>query len=331
MTIGTESDAPRHAVEHNPARGFGFALAGAAILAITAFVLAKYAMRPDGGFPPALFALIWTASSSTFLLVALAARGRLAELRLPRAALWHVVGAGLIGGFAHIFFWSGLALLDPSFAAFLMRFSPVLVILLSAAFLGERLSGFEIAGAVVMVVGGCVSALGDWQAEAIRTGLVLMLLCCVTAATWRVLIKARSDLVHPMVGNFYRLALAAVVIAPWTLWTSASAADVAADSWVVLFVGAVCGPCIGMSLVFNSYRYWELSKTSMVVMLQPLIVLPIAAFMPQSTLTRVQLLGGMIILVGGLWVVWQHSRRERRPARSPETPAPNEMEEEDRA
>ncbi|MFO7900632.1 MAG: DMT family transporter [Planctomycetota bacterium] len=297
---------------HNPARGFSFALSGTSILAITTFVLAKYALRPDGGFPPALFALGWTASSSLFLLLGLAARGRLRQLRLPRAAAGHVLVAGLIGGVAHILFWSGLARLDPSLTAFLMRFSPVLVILLSAVFLGERLSGLEVAGVGLMVAGGCVSSLGDWGSSDLRAGVILILLCCAAASVWRILIKARSHHVHPMVGNFYRLALAALVIAPWAAASGASAAGVAADSWGVLLLGSLLGPCIGMSLTFNSYRYWDLSKTSMVMMVQPLIVVPVAAFMPQSSLTLVQFVGGMIILAGGLWVVWQHSRAGRR-------------------
>jgi drug/metabolite transporter (DMT)-like permease len=306
MTRGAAG--PEHAVPQNTARGFLFALGGAVTVAVTTFVLAKIAMDREEGFHPGTFAFTWTAAASVYLFAGLAARGRLWYLVLTRRAAGHVLAAGVVGGLAHILFWSGLARLDPAFTAFLMRFAPVLVILLSAAFLGERLSGLEMVAVAVMVAGGCVISLGQWENADARAGVVLVLLSSVAAALWRVLVKARSHHVHPVAANFYRLAISAVLLGPWAWSAGVLDFGVGWDRWAVLLVGALLGPCIGMSLTFNSYRYWDLSRSSMVLMTQPLIVLPFAALMPGPSLTLRQLAGGMVILMGGMWLVWLHRR-----------------------
>lgn len=79
--------------------------------------------------------------------------------------------------------------------------------------------------------------------------------------------------------------------------------NVAASYWLVTLVGAFLGPCAGTYFTFLSYRHWQISWTSVVSLLQPLMVLglayPILGGFPESR----ELLGGSIILVGALWLV----------------------------
>jgi len=306
-------DTSPHAVAHDPTKGFLYSLAGIALIAWTTFVFAKYALDEERGFSPGMFGLLWTSAASVYLVAMLAARGRLGDVRVPRAVAAKLTVAGLFAGAAHVLFWSGLARLDASFAAFLMRFAPVLVILGSVAFLGERLRWIEAAAIGVMVLGGCVSSLGDWRV--VGTGVVLILLSAVTAMIWRLIFKAQLQRIRPMGANAYRLFMSFAVLLTWVLCTGDHRVSAEPGRWAALLVGAFLGPCVAMTLLFHSYRYWDLSKASMVWMAEPLFVLPVALLMPSASLTWRQFAGGMIILAGGFWLVWMHGRHRQRGRR----------------
>lgn len=300
---------PTPRVERDPLKGFLYAASATVVLSFTTYIFSKYAMDAEEGLNAATFAFFWTLSASVYLLLLLAVRGKLGEVRLPRRIAVCMVAVGITGGLAHILFWSGLTLLNPTFTSFLMRFMSVLVILGCVIFLRERLSRFEVIAIAVMLVGGCVCFVGKWEFSI--GGAALILLCTVAGAAWRLLAKAGAPHVPPMAANLYRCAVSAALIGLWA-WATGGL-DLGADPsrWAAVFLGALLGPCIGMSLMFASYQYWDLSKTAMVVMAQPLIVLPAALLLPGPALELQQLIGGMIILAGGLWLVWMHGRRRR--------------------
>jgi drug/metabolite transporter (DMT)-like permease len=308
MTDAVANSSP-HAVAHNPRKGFAYSLAGIALIAWTTFIFAKFALDKEKGFSPGMFGLLWTSSASVYLTVILAVRGRLRDVLVPRAVAVKLLIAGLFAGVAHILFWSGLSLLDASFTAFLARFAPVLVILGSVVFLRERLKWIEVPAIGVMVLGGCVSSIGDWNV--VGTGVVLIMLSAVAAATWRLIFKAHLQQIPPMGANIYRLGMSALVLLVWVTCRGEWAVNADGYRWTALLVGAFLGPCVAMTLLFTSYRYWDLSRASMVWMAEPLFVLPIAAFLPGASLTMQQFIGGMIILAGGFWLVWQHYARQQ--------------------
>ena len=295
------------AADRDPVKGFLYAAGATVILSLTTYIFSKYAMDKDRGLNPATFAFVWTGAASGFLLILLIVRGQWRGIRLSRRAAKTMVVMGVLGGLAHIFFWCGLALLNAAFASFLMRFMSVLVIVGCVVFLGERLSGFEVIAIAVMLAGGCVCFIGTWQVSG--AGLALILLCTVAGAAWRVLAKAGAPHVAPMVGNFYRVAISAVLVGIWAAASGRLEFHAEPARWAAVFTGALLGPCIAMSLMFTSYRYWDLSRTSMVVMAEPLIVLPASLLLPGRPLSLEQLGGGLIILGAGFWLVWMHGRR----------------------
>jgi len=104
----------------------------------------------------------------------------------------------------------------------------------------------------------------------------------------------------------YRNGVAALAIAAWTFATGRADFDVPSSFWLVTFLGALLGPCLGMLMTFRSYRYWELSRSSMVVTMQPLFVVPLALLFFGKLPVAQELAGGLVILLGALWLVWIH-------------------------
>jgi len=203
-----------------------------------------------------------------------------------------------------LFSWRGLALLDPTFASFLWRFTPVVVIVLGAAVLGERLRAVEIGALALMVLGGVLSTIGRWQV--VGLGTVFTLIGCGAGAVQLLFAKKQTGKVHPNVLAFYRVGIGAVLIALWTFGTGRADFHVPGRFWAVTLIGAFLGPCFSYLLTFRSYRYWDLSQASIVRTMQPLIALPMTYAAFRTLPVRQELLGGSLILVGALWIAWIH-------------------------
>jgi drug/metabolite transporter (DMT)-like permease len=259
------------------------------------------------GFNPETFSLVWTTAATVYAFLIVLGTGLRRELVLKREHLIKVITMGVTTGAGMILIWSGLAQLDPSFAAFLMRFFPVLTILLSAIFLHEKLSLVEIFPIGLMVLGGCISALGRWNI--VGMGMVLILTSCLAGAVQMLMAKMKVSEIHPNVLVFYRVGIADITILLWILVTGKADFDVGMSYWGVTLLGAFLGPCASFLLTFRSYKYWYLSRSSMVRTAQPLFVLPLAYIFLHKLPEDKELLGGFLILIGAFWIAWLHFRK----------------------
>ena len=260
----------------DPLKGFFYALAGS-VLVSTNWVTAKYGLR---GFNPETFSLVWTSAAAVYSLIIVLATGHRRQIALPAHVIRKVALMGLATGVGMILVWSGLARLDPSFQAFLWRFQPVLTIVLSALFLGERLTVKELVPVAAMVLGGFVGAIGRWQI--VGSGMLLTIFACFAFAVQMLIAKKMVAEIHPNALVFYRVGIGVLIIALWTLLTGKGNFGVGASYWLVTLLGAFLGPCASFLLTFRSYRYWDLSRSAVVKTVEPLLVLPLSYMVPAS-------------------------------------------------
>ncbi len=298
----------------DPAKGFLYALGGTALVS-TNFVTAKYGLK---GFNPETFSLIWTTAAAFYSLVVVLLSGQWPSVVRARSAAWSLALLGATTGAGMILAWSGLARLDPSFAAFLWRFHPAFTIVLSVLILHERLMRRELLPIALMILGGALSTVGRWNV--VGVGTTLTLLSCVAAAVQMLVAKVRIRDVESSVLVFYRVAIGAGVIAVWVFLTGRVDFRVAASYWCVTALGAFLGPCASFLLTFRSYRYWDLSRASIVRTVQPLFVMPLAYVVFRKLPDVRGVLGGCVILGGALWLGLTRFAVRRPPA--PETRAP---------
>lgn len=283
--------------------GYLLALAGNALVS-TNFITAKHGLS---GFDPVSFSVIWTAAAAVYTLAFLAATRRLADLALPPRAWKRVLALGAATAAGMGFGWAGLARLDPSFSALLWRFAPVITIGIGVAFLKERLAAGEVAAIAVMVGGGVLSIRGQW--EAVAAGTALTFLACLTNSIQLISAKAEVALVHPNALVFYRVGIAAVLLAAWALASGGMDLDAPADCWAATLLGGLLGPCLSFLLTFRSYRYLDLARASFVATLQPVWVLLLGwLFLGRFPSAR-ETAGGLVILAGALLMAWIQMRR----------------------
>lgn len=294
--------------------GFAFAFSGMVLMSCN-FITAKIAMQ---GFNPKTFAALWYVTATIFSLVLTIAMGQGRQLKLRGEELRLMVLLGFALTFVAFFGWAGLSKMDPTFNSFLSRLTPMMTILLGVVLLKENVRALEWLAVAVMVGGGVLSTLGGtWQAE--WWAIVLVLMGCFCAAIQFTLAKLGDDKgIPPLVVNIYRTAVAAIAITLVTLALGEFDPTKAQPRhWTALLLGALLGPCLSVTLTFASYRYWEMTRTAMVLTLQPLVVFPMAWLMFHDLPGGWKLIGGLIILAGGLWLVALH-RPPHNPARAEE-------------
>ena len=266
-----------------------------------AYVMAKYGLE---GFNQETFSLVWASAAVIYSLAIVLATGGWQQLMLPAHAVNNIALIGLLSGAGVILSWTGLARLDPSFAGFLWRFAPVLTIVLGALYLGERLLVGELVPIAVMVLGGCLGAIGRWHI--VGVGMALTLLACCAFAVQVLIAKMQVAEIHPVILNFYRVGIGALIVALWALLAGKVDFNVEASYWLVTLLGAFLGPCAAFLLTYISYRHWDLSRSSIVLTVQPLFILPSAYFIIGQLPTGMELVGGLVILVGAFWLAWIH-------------------------
>lgn len=274
------------------------------MLLSTNFVTAKYGLK---GFNPETFSFVWTTAAAIYSFgIAIAGKSSRSQI-FPRKNMKEMTALGIITGIGMILTWSGLASLDPVFSSFLWRFLPVLTILAGILFLKESLSKKEFFAMFIMLSGSLWGVVGRW--EIVGTGFILTLLAGCTAAAQLLIAKTQIDKVHPNVLVAYRVGIGAVVTGVWAF--STGKADFSVDScyWYITLLGAFFGPCASFHLIFRSYQYWSLSQSSILLTMQPLLVLPLAYLFLGSYPTVEELSGGAVILSGAVALSYLQIRK----------------------
>jgi drug/metabolite transporter (DMT)-like permease len=178
-----------------------------------------------------------------------------------------------------------------------------MAILLGVVMLKETIRTQEWMCVLVMVAGGALSTMGGtWRAEWL--GITLTLLASLFTALQFTIGKLGGSNIQPLVMNVYRTGVAGTLFILWCVFMGGFDLTVAQPRhWYAIFLGALLGPCLSVTLLYASYRYWDLSRTAMVLTLQPLAVMPMAYILFQTFPGGWKLVGGLLIMVGALWLV----------------------------
>lgn len=157
-------------------------LLGAGAIALWAFLALLSRAAP--GLPPLQLAAMSFAVSGLAGLAWLAVRGGLGQLRQPALAWLHGVG-GLFG--YHALYFAAINRAPPATANLLNYTWPLLVVLLSAALLGLRLTGRHWVGVLLALAGCAVLLAGDAAfPPGAATGYALAVAASVTWAGYSV-------------------------------------------------------------------------------------------------------------------------------------------------
>ena len=295
-------------------KGLLYAGVGTAMLSCN-YIVAKYAMTPQGpdpaeqGFNPETLTVLWMGAATIYALIwTVAARQARSIFSDATTCKWLLL-LGLVNAVTQLTQWQGLSRIDPSFSAFIGRFAPMVSLTAAAMIFKERLTRWEWLAIAVMIAGGLISS---WNVEHFGgegIGIFLTIVSTVFAGFQWVIGKHAHDRAPEGVMNLYRVGVAALVA---TIFASSTGkldfTHAAPSHWIATLIGSFTGPFLSVVLMFRSYRYWEMSRTSVVHTLQPLVVMPLAFLVFGTAITGLKLTGGLITLGGGLALALLHRK-----------------------
>ncbi len=275
------------------ARGIAYIVVSAcAFGAMAIFARLAYAKGADvTGLLAVRFAL-----AGAILAAILVATGR----PWPRGrALRVAIGMGAIGyvGQAACFF-AALGHASAGLVALLLYIYPTLVVLLSAAFLGERITALK--GALLLAsFAGLALTLGGGQGTA--TGIALGL-CAAAFYSVYIVVGARELKDVDSLASATVVCLSAATVMAFAALAMGASVPGDAQGWAAVVAIAVVSTVVAMLAFFAGLKLVGPGVASIVSTLEPVVTVALAWLVLGERLEPLQLAGGALVLASAAWL-----------------------------
>lgn len=215
-----------------------------------------------------------------------------------------------------VFYIWGLSLTEPINSAIIMISNPIIVVLLMAFILKERIQPLRLIGLALAITGAVNLLLFKGRFELGSTTWVGDVMTLVNAISWAVFMIFSKPLMqkyHPLILMRWLFLIGAVGITPiaWpqlqtTQWHQFTTHTWQAISFVVIATTF-------LAYVFNIYGIKTLSPSvaSAYIYLQPFLASLVAIYLSADHLTPTKIISGLLIISGLYLVSYQHPKKNR--------------------
>ncbi len=257
-------------------------------------ILGKLAANAGLSIPTVLFfrfllatALVWAG---------LAVRGRLR----PFSGRNLLVGLGL-GAFGYavmsgLYFW-GLSFMTAGLVGIVLYTYPVIVIVLAALFLDERITR-RMTIALVLALSGIVLITGVNPAGADPRGIVVVLAAAVVYASYITASRVALDAVSADRLTAHVLPAAACAYLVYGTVTGSLSVPRTGNQWLIIAGIAVLATALPIFTFFAGLGRIGASRASIISTVEPVVTLLLGASILAEPVTPVTVLGGVLVLSG---------------------------------
>ncbi len=264
-----------------------------------AFTAIKYAVRALT--PYELAFLRFLVADALFAATILYGRYRIDRRDLPWVVLIGVFGVAVY----HISLNAGEIYIPSGVASLIIAMAPVFVLVLSAAFLGERITAAKVFGILVALLG--VYLLSHPESGGDVLGILLTLIATISAGIYTVGGKVLMKRYSPQVLTAYAMVLGSIPLLPFLPSSLERMMEV--DILTVLSV-----LFLGIFSTYFAYQGWyyflnreEASKASVFLQAIPVVSILAGYFLLGEEITLMTVAGGLLIILGILVVVRSNS------------------------
>lgn len=238
---------------------------------------------------------------------------RIARKDYPRLILCGAFGVAA----NQMLFFEGLNLTTPINAAIIMTSNPVLVLIMSALLIRERITWLKILGILLGATGAIMLITGDGGMDLLdndkHLGNLLVFLNATSYALYLVVVKPLMNSYSPITVIKWVFTFGLLMVAPFG-WSQLS--HVEWGSMPVEILGAVAFVVLGttfLAYLLNTYALKTVnpSVVSIYIYLQPALAAIFALAVGSDSLTPIMLASAAMIFTG----VYLVSRRPRRASR----------------
>lgn len=291
----------------------GYIWAFVAVLAMSnVYIFSKAALNEvhlaQFGFFWFLFGLIWnlifairTCKISTFR-----------NLQKRQILILLIIGLLEVSGTTS--FFMGISTIEnPSVASFLANMTPVFVTVLGVFILGERFNKIEILGMILTIAGALIISYQGSQSmqQLFLSGSEFIVASSLIFALSTIVIKKNVLNLPPALLSLNRViflfifSLAMLLILGQNLAVSTSAL-------IHMGIGSVLGPFLAVLASYNALKYIEAGRASILGSTKGLFVLAGAFIYFQSVPQNMQVIGGIVTILGVIMVTFGKLKLKRK-------------------
>jgi drug/metabolite transporter, DME family len=234
---------------------------------------------------------------SLFLIYALVFRRQALRIHwkdLPFFAIYAFLSITLFS----LFLYQGFALASVGTIVVLVYTSPILVVLIARVMYGEPLTPAKI-GAFALAIGGCALSVGLYRPGSLLTSPLAILLgvgCSITMAVFGLYGKKATGNHSSLTILVYTMGFGALFLFPFSPQALATVPAAPPMAWLLLAVQTVLVTVVPYALYMAALRRIEVSRASLVGMLQPVVATTIAFLVLGETMEPLQLLGAALVI-----------------------------------
>lgn len=233
---------------------------------------------------------------------------------IPRLGAWPALaGLGLLYAIDSLAYVAALQWVPAATAVLLFYVYPVVVVLLAAVFLGERLTPHKLAATATAIV-GCVLTVGAGMAggHALGFGLVVLAMFALSAY---ILVSRPLMAVLPGHGSAaVTLSATAVILTVVALVFDDLTLGGGTRGLVLLVAISIVSTALPITLFLIGLRHVGAGRAAVLSTIEPVVTVFMAAVVLGERIGPFQVVGGALILTAILWL------RTERPLPETETP-----------
>jgi drug/metabolite transporter (DMT)-like permease len=226
------------------------------------------------------------------------------RFRAPWRSIPKLAGFGLLAvTFYFIFQYNGVARTSASLSAIVITISPLVVVLMSALFLHERLNRSQTVG-IVLATAGALHLVARGSVEVGGSdywlGILFLVLNVLAWGLYNILGKRALESQHPMTLTAYMTILGALCLLPFAAAEGGMAALATASSGAWLAIAYLVVFCSVIAYVAYNYalRILPASQAGVFQFLNPVAASLLAQLLLDEPLTLVAAIGGVMAIAG---------------------------------
>ena len=267
---------------------------GSAVGFGTLAIFGKFAEAAGLGRPPLLFFRFLGGGVLVWAFLALRGDVRL----LSGRPAWSAVGLGTMYAVLTIAYFTGLTHLTAGLSAVVFFTYPVYVLVLSAAFLDERVT-LRLVVSLVLALAGLGLILGADTRGATPLGVVLLLAAAIGYAVYIVGGRVLSTSAKASVLTAHVLTVATALLGLRWYAEGATLPTSPAQWGVVVGIG-VLGTGVPLVLLYEGLGFLQANRASVLGTAEPVTTVTLGVLLLGESLTVETALGGLLVVVGVL-------------------------------
>jgi len=203
-----------------------------------------------------------------------------------------------------------ISLTSVAAAAVLLYTAPAFSAIMARLVFSEPITPAKV-GALILTFGGCVLVAGLESGSPVVSplGIATGLGSALTYASFGIMGKQARERYNPWTINFYSMAFATVALIPLLLLPDVSLWPYPPEVWALLALMTAGPTLLSRALYVSAVKHVEASRAAIVATVEPVAAAAFAFALLGEMLSPVQLVGGVLVLVGS--VLAQGSGQER--------------------